>query len=296
MSTPARPRLEDRPKEAHKGDFGRALLIGGSRGMAGAIAMAGMAAVRSGAGTVTLCVPEPCLETVASFSPCLMTLPLAASQGKLTLEDLSHPGLVAKLSQASCIAVGPGIGQSAELQRGQLELLAALTCPAVIDADGLNNLAAGGDMSWCRHSGQPLVITPHPGEWSRLTGVAVSDSAGQASAAIEWAEKYNLTIVLKGHQTLITDGRTAVRNDTGTPAMATGGSGDVLTGMITALVCQGLAPRDAAHLAVWVHGKAAELASERLHASHVVLPTDLIDSLPAAFAAARETSPGTMGH
>ena len=293
-TSPHLPQLPQRRNDSHKGDFGSGLLIGGSRGMSGAIAMAGLSAARAGAGTVTLCVPDPCLETVAAYSPCLMTMPLAAADGKMLLNEISNEAaLMDRLQQASCVAIGPGIGQSTALQSGMLCLLSLLRSPAVIDADGLNNLAVGQEgakLAWSKRTEQDLVITPHPGEWSRLTGIPASDCDGQAEAAIACARDLGLTIVLKGHRTLITDGSAAVRNDSGTPAMSTGGSGDVLTGIITALICQGMQGFEAAQLGVWVHGKAGELASSRLQNSHVVLPTDLIDSLPAAFAAARASA------
>lgn len=279
------PRLPRRKAESHKGDFGSALLVGGSRGMSGAIGLAGMSAARTGAGTVTLAVPDICLDTVASFSPCLMSIPLPSLDGKLLLGDpQTFDRLGEKLSRASCLAIGPGLGQSADLQSGLMTLLQQVACPVVIDADGLNNLAYGPngkDFAWRQVIPQPVVITPHPGEWSRLSGVPAGDREGQIAAAISAAAEHDLVIVLKGHQSLVTDGNTVTRNETGTPAMATGGSGDVLTGMIAALICQKLTPLQATQLGAWVHGKAGELASERLN-SHVALPTDLIDSLPAA--------------
>jgi NAD(P)H-hydrate epimerase len=162
------------------------------------------------------------------------------------------------------------------------KLIALSRCPIVIDADGLNNLAAVQNWPTTR---VPLILTPHPGEWSRLSGVPASDRDAQDKAAIAFAGRTKCVVVLKGHHTLVTDGETAIWNQTGTPAMATGGSGDVLTGLITALVCQGLTPRDAAHLGVHLHGLAAEMAEKSL-GSHVVLPTDLIEHLPRAFATA----------
>lgn len=248
--------------------------------MTGAIGLAGLSALRGGAGWVRLAVADRCLETVAGYSPCLMTIPLADdAQGRISLA--SWESLAPQLSQATCVAVGPGLGQSFELQRLVARIVQHTRCPLVIDADGLNNLAElSNPFDDCR---APLVITPHPGEWSRLCGVAASDREGQCLAAVEFARKALAVVVLKGHHTLVTDGQTAVWNDTGTPAMAIGGSGDVLTGLITALICQGLKPRDAAHLAVHVHGRAAQIAQQELQ-SHVVLPTELIDHLPPLLA------------
>ncbi len=247
--------------------------------MSGAIAMAGLAAMRTGAGLVSLGVPNRCLDTISGFSPCLMSLPLADDeQGKISLRALNALG--PWLTKATCIAVGPGMGRSRELQLLVRKIVRSAECPVVLDADGLNNLA---DSAWRPSNVRaPLVITPHPGEWSRLCGVPASDRTGQILSAFNFAKEFGITVVLKGQHTLVTDGESAVLNTTGTPAMAIGGSGDVLTGMITALICQGLAPRDAAHLGVYVHGLAGELAQARLQ-SHVILPTDLIDSIGAAF-------------
>lgn len=243
--------------------------------MTGAIALAGLSALRGGAGWVRLAVADCCLETVAAYSPCLMTIPLSDDgQGRIALA--SWQGLEPQLSQATCVAVGPGLGQSRDLQQLVERIVRHVRCPLVIDADGLNNLAQLATPFDDCHA--PLVITPHPGEWSRLCGISASDRHGQCRAAVEFAHQTSAVVVLKGRQTLVTDGQTAVWNDTGTPAMAIAGSGDVLTGLITALICQGLEPRDAAHLAVHAHGQAAEIAQQELR-SHVVLPTELIERL-----------------
>ena len=267
--------MPTRAADSHKGDYGSGLLIGGARGMTGAIGLAGLSALRGGAGWVRLAVADRCLETVAAYSPCLMTIPLADdARGRIALA--SWESLAPQLADATCVAVGPGLGQSVDLQKLVERIVQHARCPLVIDADGLNNLAQlDNPLKGCR---APLVITPHPGEWSRLSGVSASDRLGQCQAAVEFARELSAIVVLKGQHTLVTDGQTAIWNDTGTPAMAIGGSGDVLTGLIVALICQGLKPRDAAHLAVHLHGRAAENAQQELR-SHVVLPTELIDRL-----------------
>ncbi len=273
LPCPPLPTLPARLADSHKGDYGHALLIGGSRGMSGAIAMAGMAAARTGAGWVSLSVPDRCLETVAAAAPYLMTIPLDEDQqGRIAAKSLEQ--LEPWFMKADCIAIGPGMGRSRELQSMLTGLLRTVTCPLVIDADALNNLAES--TNWQRKLRQPTVITPHPGEWHRMSGVEASERRSQCLMAIEAAKGCeSLTVVLKGHRTLITDGHTAVLNATGTPAMSVAGSGDVLTGIITGLICQGLSTRDAAHLAVYVHGEAAEGAQRTLK-THVVLPTELI--------------------
>ena len=278
LPCPPLPKLPARLADSHKGNFGHALFIGGSRGMSGAIAMSGLAALRAGAGWVSLAVPDRCLETVATVSPCLMTIPLAEdSQGRIALRALEQ--LEGWFAKATCIAIGPGMGRSRELQLLLSKLLRRASCPLVIDADGLNNLAEcslAESAVWSLGTEQPVVLTPHPGEWSRWSGVDPSDRNAQCRSAIDTASRLKrLTIVLKGQYTLITDGRSAVLNSTGTPAMSVAGSGDVLTGIIAGLICQGLAPRDAAQLAVYVHGQAAE-AAQRAQRTHVVLPTELI--------------------
>ena len=274
LPCPPLPKLTARPTDSNKGDFGHALFIGGSRGMSGAIAMAGLSALRTGAGWVSLAVPDRCLETVAMVSPCLMTIPLADdAQGRISVNAIDQ--LEPWFARATCIAIGPGMGRSRELQLLVGKLLRRSVCPLVIDADGLNNLAESG--AWPVRTKQSVVLTPHPGEWSRLSGVAAADRLAQCRSAIDTAEKFEaVTIVLKGHRTLVTDGQSAVLNATGTPAMSVAGSGDVLTGIIAGLICQGLTPRDAAHLAVHVHGQAAE-ASQHANRTHVVLPTELIE-------------------
>ncbi len=283
MADSTLPRLPKRRPESHKGDYGHALLIGGCRGMAGAIAMAGMAAVRSGAGLVRLAVPDCCLDTVAGYSPCSMLISLPAdSQGKVLsrTDDLDE-----WLSRSDCVAIGPGLGRSESIDRFVVDLLQWMTkqfpeVPVVIDADALVALSHTKSLLFAKHA--PWILTPHPGEWAQLSSVSACQAEQQAAAAIDLSRQTSSIIVLKGHQTLITDGRESFRNQTGTPAMATGGSGDVLTGVIVALVCQGLSPLGAARLAVHVHGRAGQIAAESLE-THVVLPTELISFLPAAF-------------
>lgn len=281
LPCPALPRLPPRQNDGHKGTYGNALLIGGSRGMAGAIALAGHAAARTGAGLVRIAVPDCCLETVAGFSPCAMTVPLPHDdRGRISDSSSSLNRMIEK---ATCIAIGPGLGRSVQLQQFVSMIIASTTCPIVVDADGINNLS-DGKLEWA--ASDRLVFTPHPGEWSRLSGVAANSRLEQVTSAVDLAKQSGYVVVLKGHRTLITDGKSAVFNNSGTPAMATGGSGDVLTGVITALICQGLSPRDAAHLGVFAHGLAGEFA-QRAQQSHVVLPTELIGFLPTAFRYAR---------
>jgi len=274
------PRLPDRRPDGHKGDFGTALLIGGSRGMAGSIALSGMAALRSGAGLVRLAVPDVCLEVVASFEPSYMTAALPCdAQGRIGAG--SRQVLEPLVATATAIACGPGLSRSDDLSELVGWLYTSVAQPAVFDADALNALAAQPDL--LARPGGPRVFTPHPGEFRRL--IAATDWSSREeleSRAVELAARAGVTIVLKGHRTLVTDGQQRAHNMTGNPGMATGGTGDVLTGVITALLCQGLSCFDAARLGTRIHGLAGDLAAEELGQVSLIA-SDLVRHLPAAF-------------
>jgi hydroxyethylthiazole kinase-like uncharacterized protein yjeF len=237
--------LAPRPVEAHKGDFGHVLVIGGSMGKAGAAAMAGMAALRSGAGLVTVAVPRSILPTVAGFAPELMTEPLEETEaGTISLRALESGGLEALLKGKSAVALGPGISrdpETAEFVRSVVRRYAE--SPLILDADGLNAFAGqaekldGGDR-------QPLVLTPHPGEMARLTGVSTDEiQKDRIGIARKFAQEHQVTVILKGHRTLIATPEGAVWvNPTGNPGMATGGTGDILTGMAAGMTAQQSSP------------------------------------------------------
>jgi NAD(P)H-hydrate epimerase len=274
----ALPHLPTRRPDAHKGDFGLALVVGGSRGMAGAAALAGMAALRGGAGLVRLAVPDATLETVAGFEPSYMTVPLPAdAAGRIAGGAFDA---IAKLAEkATAIACGPGLGRSFDLDQLVLRLYQEIAQPMVVDADALNALA--GEPEVLAEPGGPRILTPHPGEFARLIGRKLEGDA-RSDAAVQLASRCNLVVVLKGHRTLVTDGRRLAVNATGNPGMATGGAGDVLTGLITALACQHLEPFDAARLGVHLHGLAGDLAAEELGQVSLIA-SDLIRYLPQAF-------------
>jgi len=275
------PPLPPREADAHKGDFGRALLIGGSRGMSGAIALAGMAALRGGAGLVTLGVPDACLDTVAGFDPSYMTAPLACDDaGRIRAEAVEE--ILRLASAANAIACGPGLSRSPQLTGLVARLYQTLPQPLVLDADALNALASLGVPGSAPPA--PRILTPHPGEFRRLAGVSEArmSRADLCDRAIEMAVRCGWVLVLKGHRTLVTDGRRVTYNPSGNPGMATGGSGDVLTGVITALICQGLSAFEAAQLGVYVHGLAGDLAAEELGQVSLIA-RDLIKYLPPAF-------------
>ena len=274
------PQLPPRRPESHKGDFGRALLIGGSQGMAGAISLAGMATLRAGAGLVTIATPDVCQNTVASFEPSYMTLGLA-NDGEGRLAKTAHRALVENAAKSTAVGCGPGLGRSHDLVKLIERLYFELPQPTVFDADGLNALAQQPDIM--NRAAGPRILTPHPGEFGRLVAKDGPMSAGERrERAIDLAVRCNAVVVLKGHQTFITDGTRSEINTTGNAGMATGGTGDILTGVLVALLCQGLAPFEAAQLGVYVHGLAGDMAAAELGQVSMIA-RDLLDFLPAAF-------------
>ncbi|WDI42818.1 NAD(P)H-hydrate dehydratase [Bremerella sp. P1] len=251
------PIITPRAADSHKGTFGRALLVGGSVGMPGSISLSGQACLKGGAGLVTLAVPDAIINTVANFEPSYMTWALPTDRhGHIPFHAKAR--LSEKLQPADCLGVGPGLGQS----RGLFHLVAYLyetfAKPMIIDADGLNLLSQRED-PLAGHAG-PRVITPHLGEFQRLVGKPHLSMEDARSMAVELASRQEIVVVLKGPNTLVTDGQRQWHNPTGNPGLATGGTGDVLTGLITALLAQSLVVYDAAVLAVFLHGLAADLA------------------------------------
>ena len=279
------PQLPPREAASHKGHYGRALLIGGSAGMTGAIGLAGMGALRGGAGLVTLGVPATCQPVVAAYEPSYMTWALTAdSEGRLDLPALD----LIKQRQAdfSCWACGPGLGRSAALVQLVAWLYENIEQPLILDADAI--YALGEREEGLAAPAGPRILTPHPGEFQFLnpprgptTSATEQLRERDEARATELAQMHQLVIVLKGHRTLVTDSQQSFRNDTGNPGMATGGSGDVLTGLITALVCQGLDVLSAACLGVHVHGRAGDLAALQLGQAGMIA-SDLVQFLPAA--------------
>lgn len=273
------PRFTPRKPESHKGTFGTGLLVGGSVGMAGSIGLAGMATLRTGAGLAQLAVPTAILGTVAGFEPSYMTVPLAEDQAG----RISHKagerilGLAAK---ATAMAVGPGLGRSAGLDRLVARLFTEVAKPAVFDADALNSLAEQPEIMTTAKG--PRILTPHPGEFRRLLGGRDPGSrAASCDEAKRLAARTGTIIVLKGSETFVTDGTRDYVNHTGNPGMATGGTGDTLTGIITGLLCQGFTPFDAARLGVLLHGRAGDLGAAEIGEPSLV-PADMLRHLPQA--------------
>ncbi len=281
------PRLPERAADAHKGDFGLVLIVGGSRGMAGAVALAGMAALRGGAGLVRLAVPDVCQDCVAAFEPSYMTVALPSDDAG-RIDAGAWETIVTLAKVATVVACGPGLGRCDGLSALVGRLYGELAQPLVVDADALNALATQREV--LARPGGPRILTPHPGEFSRLISARLAAERREA-AAVELAARCGIVVVLKGHQTLITDGNRRANNTTGNPGMATGGSGDVLTGLIAALVSQGLEQFAAARLGVHLHGLAGDLAAARL-GQESLIAGDLVRFLPDAFRAHGKDSAG----
>ncbi|MBE6991859.1 MAG: NAD(P)H-hydrate dehydratase [Ruminococcaceae bacterium] len=265
--------LPPRPQDSHKGDFGKVLIIGGSIGYTGAPSMAAKAALRCGSGLVFLGVPERIYTISAVKNDEAMVFPLPCDDsGRLTTAAL--PEILDRLNKADVCLIGPGLGQSEELDKLVWQIVSRSNIPLVIDADGINALSR--NINVLKTAACPVVLTPHDGEFARLGG-NVSD---KVRGAKDFAVANGCTLVSKGHRTVTSapDGNTVI-NTTGNAGMAAGGSGDVLAGMVASLMGQGLSPFDAAFSAVWLHGKAGDLCAGMI-GQYGMLPTDIIDALP----------------
>jgi ADP-dependent NAD(P)H-hydrate dehydratase / NAD(P)H-hydrate epimerase len=282
--------LAPRSREGNKGSYGHVLVIGGSRGKSGSVAMAGFAALRAGAGLSTIATPISTLATVASFHPEIMTEPLEETeQGTISVKSRG-PDFDAVLDRKT-LAIGPGISRHPETAEFVRALVQNANQNIVVDADGLNAFEGETGKLHGASNGKTrtVIITPHPGEMSRLTGKTISEiQANRLEVARTFAREHQLIVVLKGHRTLIAapDGTVWV-NPTGNPGMATGGTGDILTGMVAAMLAQHPdQPLEAAALAVYLHGLAGDLAVASIGENSLVA-TDLLSFLPQAFAQAK---------
>ncbi len=273
------PPLPTRPADGHKGLFGRVLVVGGNEGMIGAPVLAGTAALRCGAGLVQIAVPRSILSAALSITPELIGLGLGKAAGKNQL--------LSACEIADSIVIGPGLGRTPEAA-GRLTRLIRLDKPMVIDADGLSLVADG--KTWPRFFKARAVLTPHPGEMARLAKLigrkdVPSDDEGRMNLAAEAARAFGQVVVLKGHRTVVTDGQHVYLNATGNSALSKAGTGDVLSGIIGTLLAQQMDPFDAACAGVHLHGRAGEIAAEKL-GLRSPLARDVIDALPAAIAEA----------
>ncbi|NDC54397.1 MAG: NAD(P)H-hydrate dehydratase [Planctomycetia bacterium] len=282
------PRLRPRDRDTSKRDYGRVLVVGGSAGMAGAPSLAALAALKSGAGLVELVVPESVAAIAAGFDPCVMTRGVAAADDG-TFSAAAAEAIMERARLADAVAVGPGIGRSAGAAAIVERLWAELPQAAVLDADALWALAQAEPAKLTSHAG-PRILTPHAGEMLRLLhrdAPLPRPDLEEATAAL--AADLRAIFVLKGPATLVTDGTRRTHNTSGNPGMATAGCGDVLTGVVAALLCQPLVgdaglPFDVARLAAWVHGRAGDIAAERVGEVSLTA-TDVLAGLPAAFSA-----------
>lgn len=283
MATPNLPLLPERPNDSHKGDYGHALLVGGSPQMPGAITLATLAALRAGAGLTTVAASRTTLHFVHHATPGAMGFPLDEQpSGFLAYSAIEQ--ILSRHQPKTVLAIGPGLGRELSQDTMAVDLFHRWPGTAVFDADALNALADRKTNLHTHHlrAPTPRILTPHPGEFERLSNIPATDLQKQREAAIELANVNRMVIALKSHRTLVTDGVQVFENPTGNPSLAVGGSGDCLTGIITALACQGLGAYEAAVLGVFLHGLAGDIAHRKL-GTPSTLGADLINALPAAF-------------
>ncbi len=276
------PKLPARPTDAHKGTFGKVLVIAGSRGMTGAAAITGMSALRSGAGLVRVAVPASVLPTVAAMEPCFTTIALPdTTEGCISTNAVDV--VMGQLADNDVVAFGPGVGQD-KGAREMANMLIGQPIRIVIDADGLNCLARSVD--WIEKKKASIILTPHPGEMGRLWTGALREEMpdGQRTqTAVGFAQHSGCVVVLKGAGTVVTDGSKRIYvNTTGNPGMATAGAGDALTGVIAALAGGGMNDFDAAVAGTYIHGLAGDLAAEAVGQDSMIA-TDIVRNLGGAF-------------
>ena len=264
--------LPDRPNDSHKGTFGKILLLCGSRGFTGAAALAAMGALRSGVGLTYLAVPESIYEIEAVKLTEPVIFPVDDDTGTYSISGL--PQIEDLLTGKDAVLVGPGIGRSDGATAVVRTVLESFSGPVVVDADGINVLSAHKDILRGRTS--PTILTPHDGEFQRFGGNLTED---RIRSAAEMATQYSCVVLLKGCRTIITDGMRCYCNHTGNPGMATGGSGDVLSGIIVSLLGQGLPPLEAAACGAWLHGAAGDLCAKEI-GQYGMLPSDMVNVLP----------------
>ena len=261
-----------RDQNTHKGDYGRVLILAGSEGFTGAPSLAAKGALRTGAGLIFTGVPRTVYPIVAAKLDAPMVFPLPDEDGRLSPEAL--PGILEKLETADACLLGPGLGRAPGVETLVLELIRRCRCPLVLDADGIN--AAAGHIDVLRGAACPVILTPHEGEFRRLTQAPETD---RITGAMTLARETGAIVLRKGHETVITDGKKTYVNRTGNAGMATGGSGDVLAGILAALLGQGIPPLEAAAAAAWLHGTAGDRAAGRL-GQYAMGPLDLLEALP----------------
>ena len=270
------PVFKKRRRNSHKGTYGTALNICGSYGMAGAAILSARAALRSGVGILKAVIPESIYEAFTACAPECVCVPV--KQGENGSPDSGDKNIYKALENADAVLVGCGLKDTEDTLEITKTVLKTATVPAVIDADGINAVSRSIDI--LRECNAPVIITPHPGEMSRLCGISVKEvESDRIGCAVSFAKKYGCTVVLKGANTVIAsaDGEVFF-NTTGNAGMATGGSGDVLSGILGSLLAQGMEPLAAAKAAVYLHGLAGDKAAEK-RSQHAMLPSDIIEQL-----------------
>ena len=273
-----RSALQKRSPEAHKGNTGHLLIIAGSTGKTGAAAMTALSAMRSGAGLVTLGIPRSLNPVLESQVLEVMTSPLPEAEGGI-LDESSFNEIMDLIDGKKCLALGPGLGTASSTKNLVIQIIQECNIPVVIDADGLNNLI--DNVYILKNLKNPVILTPHPGEMSRLIGKPVSFIQNdRINCARNFAKKFKVHIVLKGARTVIAhpDGKVFI-NPTGNPGMASGGMGDVLTGIIAGFVTQGYSPESATHAGVYLHGTAADTLQKNM-APFGFLATEVMNAIP----------------
>lgn len=276
------PMLPARPRDGHKGTFGRAFLIGGAVGMPGAVGLAGLSAMRSGAGLVFLAVPQSIQGIVAAYEPAYQVRAVAEDEaGRINLQAL--PQLTEAAQDSDAVAIGPGLSRSAELTDVVRQLYSTVATPMVVDADGLNAMSMSMLEAAVKGTAADRILTPHPGEFARLCRLPVAEvQADRQTLAAQLAKRTGTVVLLKGPETIITDGEHLAVNQTGNSGMATGGSGDVLTGILAGLLAQGMSAFEAAQLGAHLHGLAGDLAAGEL-SEQALIASDLPDFLGRAW-------------
>ena len=275
------PCFQPRPADSHKGTYGHLLSVCGSYGMAGAAVLAARAALRCGAGLVTAALPASVYPLAASSVPEALFLPLPETgDGRLAMA--AREQLRERLPRCTAVLIGCGLGSGGQVPAVVEDILHSASCPVVLDADGINCVTQHIDIR--KTTQVPLVLTPHPGEMARLLGCSIEQvQENRLETARRFAEEQQVILVLKGNKTVIAaPGQTLLVNTTGNPGMATGGSGDVLAGMIASFIAQGMDPYRAAMCGVHLHGLAGDAAAQRL-SQHAMLPSDLLEELGGLF-------------
>lgn len=276
--------LKRRKADSHKGDYGRVSLIGGSTGMSGSCYLSSTAALRSGVGLSYTVVPETISSILQIKSTENIILPIET--GKEDFSEKYTGEVLNRIIKMDAVGIGPGLGSGSSLYPFVKGILENISVPAVVDADGLNAIAE--DTSFLKNLQQDIIITPHPLEMARLSHTTVKDiEENREERAREFAYKHKITVLLKGHRTIITDGDGLFFNETGNPGMATAGSGDVLTGVILALLGQGYSSIEAGRIGAYIHGLAGDLAKEEMGETGMIA-SDMIQKLPFVFKALEE--------